>query len=113
MDNLKIFYTKVISDEKSSADFNKIIDDIEKNGFNEDKIQQIISLSKEVGVEISADDIKNYLKSLNSKSETLNETELEMVAGGSNKVEENKKALQKQAQQNLVNIESNLRKIFG
>ena len=113
MDNLKIFYTKVISDEKSSADFNKIIDDIEKDGFNEEKIQQIISFAKEVGAEISVEDIKNYLESLNSKSETLNETELEMVAGGSNKVEENKKALQKQAQQNLVNIESNLRKIFG
>ena len=40
MDNLKIFYTKVISDEKSSADFNKIIDDIEKMALMKKKFSR-------------------------------------------------------------------------
>ncbi len=97
MNNLQIFYTKVISDEKCSADFNNIMADIEKNGISEENIQQVISLSKEVGAEISVEDIKNYLDSLDSESATLKETELEMVAGGSNKTTENfKKAIQDQ-----------------
>ena len=85
MNNLQIFYTKVISDEKFSTEFNNIMTDIEKNGISEEKIHQVISLSNEVGAEISVEDIKNYLDSLDSESEILNETELEMVAGGNHK----------------------------
>ena len=42
----------------------------------------MLDLAKEVGVELTAEDIKNYLSIQDNDSEKMTEEELEMVAGG-------------------------------
>ena len=44
----------------------------------------MLDLAKEVGVELTAEDIKNYLSIQDNDSEKMTEEELEMVAGGKN-----------------------------
>ena len=62
----------------------KIVDSVE--GEPTDKnFQEVVALAKEVGVEISVADIKNYLESQDKNSEELTNGELEMVAGGKHK----------------------------
>ena len=83
MDNLKIFYAKVMADETLAAKLEKIMDEIEKeNDISDEHCQKVVELAKEVGVEISVEDIKNYLDLHEKDAEILTDAELEMVAGG-------------------------------
>lgn len=81
MDNLKIFYAKVMEDETLAAKFEKILADVEDE-ITDEQCQKVVELAKEVGVEISVEDIKNYIDLHEKDSETLTDAELEMVAGG-------------------------------
>lgn len=81
MDNLKVFYSKVMADENLAEKFNKILDETDDEISDED-IQKVIALAKTVDVEITADEIKNFIKLQEKNPETLTDAELEMVAGG-------------------------------
>lgn len=86
MEKLKEWHLKVMDDIKLSAKLNEILNEIElEEEVKNEHIQKIITLAKEVDVEITADDIKNYIKLLDKESEKLSDDELEMVAGGKDK----------------------------
>ena len=84
MENLKIFYAKIIEDEALAAKLKQIIEDTEDENSDE-QFQKVLSLAKEVGVEISVEDIKAYHELHENDAETLTEDELETVAGGEDK----------------------------
>ena len=60
MDNLKIFYSKILANAESLAKFNAILDENEE--ITDEQINKLLDLAKEVGVELTAKDIKNYRK---------------------------------------------------
>jgi len=80
VDNLKIFYSKILANAESLAKFNAILDENEE--ITDEQINKLLDLAKEVGVELTAEDIKNYLSIQDNDSEKMTEEELEMVAGG-------------------------------
>ena len=92
MDNLKKFYAKIMRDDALAAKFEKILDEteIELEGENHlpqlaELSQKIYELSKEVGVEITVDDLKRYIERNYENAEDtekMSDVELEMVAGG-------------------------------
>ena len=81
MDNLKIFYSKIMEDEALAAKLNKILEDVEDE-ISDEKCQKVVELAKEVDVTLTVGEIKNYIELHEKDSETLTEDELEMVAGG-------------------------------
>jgi len=83
VDNLKIFYSKILANAESLAKFNAILDENEE--ITDEQINKLLDLAKEVGVELTAKDIKNYLSIQDNDSEKMTEEELEMVAGGGDK----------------------------
>lgn len=86
MENLKIFYSKVLDDVNLSTQLNQIINEVETKGeITDEDIQKVIALAKTVDVELTAEEIENYLESLTAESEKLTDNELEMVAGGKKK----------------------------
>ena len=83
MDNVKLFYSKVLDDVNLSTQFNQIINEVETKGeITDEDIQKVSALAKTVDVELTAEEIENYLESLTAESEKLTDDELEMVAGG-------------------------------
>lgn len=84
MDNLKIFYSKIMEDEALAAKLNQILEDVEDE-ISDEQCQKVVELAKEVGVTLTVDEIKNYIELHEKDSETLTEDELEMVAGGKDK----------------------------
>ena len=64
------------------AKLNKILDTPENEELTNEQIQRLIELAKEAGVEISAEDIENYIDAQENNSENLTEEELDMVAAG-------------------------------
>ena len=81
MDNLKIFYSKIMEDEALADKLNQILEDVEDE-ISDEKCQKVVELAKEVDVTLTVGEIKNYIELHEKDSETLTEDELEMVAGG-------------------------------
>ena len=92
MDNVKLFYSKILQNEELLARFNKIIDETGFDPEDEVTLQQLDELvrklhdlSQAVGVEITVEDLKQYVEEFsNADNETAKLTydELEQVAGG-------------------------------
>ena len=72
MDNVKLFYSKVLDDVNLSTQFNQIINEVETKGeITDEDIQKVSALAKTVDVELTAEEIENYLESLTAESEKL------------------------------------------
>lgn len=79
MDKFTAFYNKVTSDEELAAKVAKIFDG-NYDEINDEQLQQLSALAKEVGLDISVEEGKEYFN--REDEDQLSETELDMVAGG-------------------------------
>ncbi|MBO4401734.1 MAG: hypothetical protein J5809_07805 [Selenomonadaceae bacterium] len=82
MEKLKLFYAKLMIDDALAEKFDKILGGTALEDVNAIQIQQTIELAKEVGVELSAADIRDYVDDLSGDSEILTDDQLDMVAAG-------------------------------
>lgn len=85
MEKLRLFYAKLMLNRALAEKFDRIIGGTEIENVNAVQIQQVVKLSKEVGVELSAADIRDYIDSISSDSEILSDEQLDMVAAGEGK----------------------------
>jgi hypothetical protein len=79
MDKFTAFYNKVMSDEELAAKVAKIFDG-KDDKINDEQLQQLSVLAKEVGLDISVEEAKEYFN--REDDDELKEEELDMVAGG-------------------------------
>ena len=89
MEKLELFYDKLMIDDALAEKFDKILGDTAIENVNTIQIQQVVELAKEVGIELSAADIRDYIETVNNDSEILTDDQLDMVAAGKDK--DNKK----------------------
>ena len=82
MEKLRLFYAKLMINDALAKKFDKILGGTAIEDVNALQIQQTIELAKEVGVELSAADIRDYVDDLSSDSEILTDDQLDMVAAG-------------------------------
>lgn len=85
MEKLKLFYVKLMIDDALAEKFDKILAGTEIEGVNAIQIQQTIELAREVGIELSAEDIQNYIDAINNDSEIMTDEQLDMVAAAGRK----------------------------
>ena len=81
MDKFTAFYNKVMLDEELAAKVAQIFGDDDKiDNVTDEQLQQLSALAKEVGLDISVKEAKEYLN--REDDEKLTNAELDMVAGG-------------------------------
>ena len=82
MEKMQELYEKVSKDEALQAKFAEISNNAEKTG-EEATSQKLIAFAKEVGYEVTTEEIKAFFQNmLEKQSGSLSDAELDMVAGG-------------------------------
>lgn len=83
MEKFTAFYQRVTTDEKLAARVAEILGDDEQiDKVTDEQLQQLSALAKEIGLDISVEEAREYLNREDDRSETLTNDQLEMVAGG-------------------------------
>lgn len=83
MEKFTAFYQRVTSDEKLAARVAEILGDDEQiDNVTDEQLQQLSALAKEIGLDISVEEAREYLNREDDRNETLTNDQLEMVAGG-------------------------------
>jgi len=81
MEKMKALYEKVAKDASLRVKFDKIMEDAEKTGLEEEG-KKLVTFAEEAGFDVTFDEIVAFFESLIDKREgELSETELDMVAG--------------------------------
>ena len=81
MNKFQEFYTAVMNDEKAKKEFADIMNGRSFNDMSESDFQDLAPFAEKLGFEISA---KEAFDHFNTGSETIDDDELDAVAGGKN-----------------------------
>lgn len=81
MSKMKELYEKIAADSALKAKFTEILKDAEKAG-KEETDKKLVSFAEEEGYSVTAEEIVDFFKQLESKEGELSEEELDAVAGG-------------------------------
>lgn len=102
MDKFTAFYQRITTDEALAARVTEILGDDEQiDNVTDEQLQQLSALAKEIGLDISVEEAKEYLN--REDDEKLTNAELDMVAGGKISDSERNKVI-KEVADTILNI---------